>query len=522
MTVKGAVSTGHPVTTAAAEEILRDGGNAFDAIIAAHFTACVVEPVLTSLGGGGYLLAEPAQGKSRVYDFFAQTPMNSRINSSFDGCFNHELVEDLDFYPISADFGTTRQEFHIGLGAMATPGVVKGMFLIHHQLGSLPMQRLIEPAVRAARLGVRVNGMQAYIFDIVSPIYLATPEARAIYASRIDPAHTLQENELLVQPDLASTLEALAIEGDDLFYAGEIAQSIVSQCDLRGLLSMADFLNYRVEIRDPLKVKYRDAELLINPPPSSGGILIAFALALLNRLEVEPPHSEKWIGKVAEVMAMTNKARVDTLDGRDTLSHLLDNNILSEYSKQVLARPFCSRGTTHLSVVDGSGNLAAMTVSNGEGCGELADNTGVMLNNILGEEDLNPRGFFRWQPNTRMTSMMAPAILHTPRGRAVLGSGGSNRLRTAILQVVLNLVDHGMSIEDAVMASRIHMEDGLLHLEPDACCGSEALLRQEFPTRKQWPERNLFFGGVHSVWLEGADFHAIGDRRRGGCGLVVS
>ena len=182
---------------------------------------------------------------------------------------------------------------------------------------------------------------------------------------------------------------------------------------------------------------------------------------------------------------------------------------------------YCSRGTTHISVVDGDGNLASMTVSNGEGCGELVPDTGIMLNNVLGEEDLNPGGFFRWRPDTRMTSMMAPAALHTPRGRAVLGSGGSNRLRTAILQVMLNLVDHRMSIEEAVAAPRIHLEHGTLNLEPGAVASGLDQLQQVFGDVREWPEQNLYFGGVHSVWLAGSEFHAAGDARRGGCGIVL-
>jgi len=221
-------------------------------------------------------------------------------------------------------------------------------------------------------------------------------------------------------------------------------------------------------------------------------------------------------------MAVTNKARVEALaDSGDLLGHLLDPGLLGSYRREVMERPYCSRGTTHISVVDGEGNLASMTVSNGEGCGELLGDTGIMLNNVLGEEDLNPGGFFRWQPGTRMTSMMAPAILHTPRGRAVLGSGGSNRLRTAILQVILNLVDYGMHIGEAVTAPRVHMEHGTLNLEPGAVSDSMEGLRSEFGDLCLWPDRNLFFGGVHAVWLTGDEYHAAGDPRRGGSGRVV-
>lgn len=508
MTVKGAVASGHRLTSEAAREILLDGGNAFDAIIAAHFMACVAEPVLASLGGGGYLMAEPADRQAHVYDFFAQTPLQSRC-------------DNLDFYPISADFGAASQQFHIGMGSVATPGAVAGMFRIHRDLGSLPMQRLLEPAIHAARDGVRINALQAYIFGVVSPIYLATSGARRIYGSETQADTTRLEGELIRQPELADTLEALSVEGEDAFYRGELAGRIVGQCEGRGLLTLEDLRRYQVEVREPLRSRFRSAELLINPSPSSGGTLIAFALSLLDRL---PPvgFDIESLGQLAEVMEMTSRARLDCLaTDAGRLHHLLDDEMLQKYRDELSQRPYCSRGTTHISVVDNAGNLASMTVSNGEGCGELVEGTGIMLNNILGEEDLNPAGFFRWQPGTRMTSMMAPGILHTGSGRAVLGSGGSNRLRTAILQVIINLVDRGMSIEDAVAAPRIHYENGLLNLEPGLVEDLEPL-RAEFPDILQWPGRNLFFGGVHSVWLENDDFHAVGDTRRDGCGLLVT
>ena len=509
VSVRGAIASGHELTSAAAQEILLDGGNAFDAIIAAHFTACVVEPVLTSLGSGGYMLAEPRGSRCQVYDFFTQTPQQKRS-------------QDLDFYPISADFGPTRQEFHIGRGSVAVPGSVRGMFEVHRDLGSLPMRRLVEPAVRHAREGVALNAMQASILDIVSPIYLTSGAVVDLYGSRLQPGATLREGEMFQQPQLATTLEALAAEGDRLFYEGEIAAMIAGQCAEGGLLTLADLAAYRVERREPLHVRYRNAEVLINPPPSSGGILIGFALALLDQLPPGEPSCADRVGRLAEVMAVTNKARVEALaDSGDLLGHLLDPGLLGRYRREVMERPYCSRGTTHISVVDGEGNLASMTVSNGEGCGELLGDTGIMLNNVLGEEDLNPGGFFRWQPGTRMTSMMAPAILHTPRGRAVLGSGGSNRLRTAILQVILNLVDYRMHIGEAVTAPRVHMERGILNLEPGAVSDGMEALRSEFGDLCLWPDRNLFFGGVHAVWLTGDEYLAAGDPRRGGSGRVV-
>ena len=159
----GAVACGHPETAKAAETILREGGNAFDAIIAAFLTSCVVEPVLASLGGGGFLLAHTDDGhRDIVYDFFAQTPLVPLAK------------DELDFYPIHADFGTTTQEFHIGLASIATPGAIKGVFRIHEDLGSMPMKELVQPAIEVARHGVEMSQFQAYILNIIAPILTAS------------------------------------------------------------------------------------------------------------------------------------------------------------------------------------------------------------------------------------------------------------------------------------------------------------------------------------------------------------
>ena len=169
--MNGAVAAGHPATAEAAAWALREGGNAFDAAMAGLCAACVAEPVLTSLGGGGFLLAHQEGGRNTLYDFFVQTPMHRRS------------VSELDFYPILADFGTAQQEFHIGMGSIATPGTIKGLFRIHCELGSLPMREIVQPALDFARNGIVLNRLQAYIFSIVAPIYLSTPGARHVYSS---------------------------------------------------------------------------------------------------------------------------------------------------------------------------------------------------------------------------------------------------------------------------------------------------------------------------------------------------
>jgi gamma-glutamyltranspeptidase/glutathione hydrolase len=510
----GAVATGHAATAEAAAFALREGGNAFDAAIAAHWTACVAEPVLTSLGGGGFLLAQTGNGLTRVYDFFAQTPIHKRPDT------------EIDFHPIHADFGTTLQEFHIGYGAVATPGTVRGLFAIHEDLGSLPMPVLMEPAVELARNGLRVNRLQAYIMDIVRPVYLATPQAAQRFVSPSNQGTLVSEGETLYLPELADTLLALGREGECLFYEGDIAMQIESACrSAGGHLQREDLAGYRVIKRDPLRIKYRGSEFLTNPPPSSGGLLIGFALKLLEKLVAEGIliDSTEGVSRLAEVMHATNEARLDSI-GNDSLNEqLLDPELLRRYRDQVRDKTRAFRGTTHISVIDRKGDLASLTTSNGEGCGHMLGTTGIMLNNMLGEEDLNPHGFHTWQENQRLTSMMAPSALRLDDGRAIaLGSGGSNRIRSAILQVLLRIVDEQLPLTEAIDLPRIHYEKGLLNIEDGFDSTVYQQLKSEFEQTRCWPDRNLFFGGVHGVSRCHGDFEYRGDRRRGGVAFSVS
>ncbi len=511
----GVISCGHPLTARAAEEVLQEGGNAFDAIVASLFAACVVEPVLASLGGGGFMLAHTGTDKHQIYDFFAQTPIQRRANS------------EIDFHPITADFGTAQQEFHIGQASIATPGVVRGIFSIHRDLCTLPISRLVEPARDYARYGVEINDLQSYILDIVKPIFSHSEASRSIFSSQKLADKMLQPGELHVQHDLANTLEQLAKEGEALFYHGEIAQAILKQCSEGGNLSAADLRDYQTIKRCPLYVNYRNYQILTNPPPSSGGILVAFALKLLEKLPLNKTEfgSHQHLNLLASAMALTNKARIDAcLDQPAHLNEkqLLDPLYLQRYQEEIVGRAQSSRGTTHMTVMDKQGNTASLTVSNGEGCGQIIPGTGIMLNNMLGEEDLNPSGFNRWPLNQRKASMMSTSMVITPEKQIIsLGSGGSNRIRTAILQVLSNLIDFGMSLQEAVESPRIHYEKNLLSVEGGFNPTEIDRLLASFPEKKIWQEQNLFFGGVHSVMSDHGEFSGSGDPRRDGMAIVI-
>lgn len=522
MTARGVVAAGHAETCGAAAAILREGGNAIDAALAAMCVACVAEPVLASLGGGGYLITAMRGGRhageTRVHDFFVDTP----------GCRPAD-ADRLDFRPVHADFGVTTQEFHIGRASIAVPGAVKGLFAAHRDLGRMPMARVVEPAVTLARSGVVIDAVQAAIIEVVGAIVRASPAANALFASPRQADALIGEGERLRWPGFADVLEVLAIEGDDLFYRGEIAAAIAEDCRSGGLLTRADLARYDVVCRRPLAIDALGCRILLNPPPASGGLLLAFALALIDGTDLGRLRfgSAGYLRRLAEVMALTSEARLqsgfDDAEDETAAARLLDPQRLAIYRQRLLGRPMARRGTTHISVIDAEGNAAALTLTNGEGSACVVPGTDIMLNNMLGEDDLNPRGFHRWQPAVRMSSMMAPALVRQPNCTlAAIGSGGSNRIRSALLQVLVNRAVFGMSLPAAVEAPRLHLEGDKLSIEPGFGEGELAALLPAFTETELWERQSMFFGGVHAVERDASGGVAgAGDPRRGGTALIV-
>nr|WP_083621107.1 gamma-glutamyltransferase [Planktothrix serta] len=509
----GVIAAGHPETVEAGLTMFRAGGNAFDAAVACMLAACVTEPGLTSLAGGGFLLAHTNTNQNVLFDFFTQTPRCKRPTSK------------LDFYPVGVNFGTTIQEFHIGLGSMAVPGVWAGVMAVHETLGRLPFSIVAEPAINLAKQGVEINSFQAYTFsNLLQPILLTTAEGREIYAPD---GQILGVGDRLIMTHFAQTLEALVSGGIREFYQGEIADHLVRDCQEQGgHLTLEDLKNYEVIKRHPLKINYRGKTILTNPPPSSGGTLIAFALQLLSDINLTQIQfgTSQYLNLLKTVMQLTNTARKDGLDANLHQDNIAESFLssLSSYQQQLI-HPINKWGsTTHISVLDQEGNAASVTTSNGEGSGYIIPRTGIMVNNMLGEEDLNPQGFHQWPENVRISSMMSPTlVLNGHQPEIVLGSGGSNRIRTAILQVLLNLIDLGISVEDAVNYPRIHWENNRFDIEP----GFDPEMIKGLDLSPQdvirlWPEKNMFFGGVHTiVRTSDGQLFGAGDQRRNGVSL---
>lgn len=494
---KAIVSSGHKLVSEAAASILQQGGNAFDAIVAAGFASTVVESSLTSLGGGGFLLGHSAKHSQNLFfDFFVDTP----------GRGTNKKITDPHFFPVKVQFLGAPQVFNVGLGSVAVPGVAKGLLHIHERLGRMNLNEVIAPAISFAK-GHQVDNTQSQFLRLLSPIMTFSATGRALFG---EGDGYIREGAWLVNQDLAAFLESFADDRGQSFYSGEIARKIVRDMqDQRGLLTAKDLAEYRVIERKPLQLKYRDSDFFTSPPPSLGGSLIGLSLSLSSAEEI--PDYE-WGGKQHVQRTLANMQEVERLRKKgitspEELFPFIEGGI-EESLENIRIN---SRGTTHISISDKEGNCASMTCSNGEGSGYYAPGTGVMLNNMMGEDDLHPQGFHASPAGQRVGSMMSPSLLiKNNRVELVIGSGGSKRIRTAIAQVLHQVVDFERPLDLAVAAPRLYWDGECLQVEPGFADDVLDSLQAEV---NEWKSKDLYFGGVHAV-VPGV--MGAGDPRRGG------
>ncbi|MEO8106893.1 MAG: gamma-glutamyltransferase [Actinomycetes bacterium] len=483
---QAAVAAGDRQTVEAAVAVLRAGGNAVDAALGAGFTAAVAEPGLTSLGGGGFLLSRKPGESPRLLDFFVDAPGH--------GLPATELAPH--FTPVTVVFSDAEQVFHAGYGSVAVPGVLNGYLTAHQRLGRLPLADVVAPATERARRGAVLSPTQAEVLALLQTILGLTPEAADLYLSHgVPPA----AGEVFANPAYADFLDLLgAVNPLGWTDLAAVSGAVANMRTHGGLLTHDDLRQYEVIDRLPHVVSYRGARLTTNPPPSFGGSIVCSALTRLNN------------GGDSDVGSPSASAVVKALHDA-TLAQ-----------KATTATSVASvKGTTHVSVIDSDGMVASMTTSNGSCSGVLVPGTGVQLNNMMGESDLHPDGFHDAHPGTRVASMMAPSLLELPDGSTVaIGSGGSERIRSALLQAVTHLVA-GRPLAQAVAAPRVHFDGTTSQLEHDVSPEIEVELAAAGPVNR-WSRQSMYFGGVNAVRLHpDGRLEASGDPRRHGAGAVI-
>ncbi|MBX3208002.1 MAG: gamma-glutamyltransferase [Labilithrix sp.] len=515
----GVVAAGDPQTAEAGADLLREGGNAIDAAVAAAFAAFVCELPLCSPLGGGVCVVERGGDAPVAFDLFARTP----------GLGLRPGTAARDFAAVTVDFGAATQVFHVGRASVAVPLALTGLLELHRRWGARPLASVLAPAIALGRGGYTLGPGVAFVFDILRPIVERTDACRRLFVDEAGAIATAGAR--LANPDLASTLEALARRPEAV--VREIYDVLAREMgpDQGGLITPDDVAAAAIAEHAPVVVDHGDWRLATMPSPSTGGVLVALGLRLLEGAGRAPRLSREHMLLVAKAQEAMLAERDETFAERCAdpalVAALLDDERLA--IARAHARNNLLGSTTQISAIDRDGTAVSLTLTNGEGSGHVLPGTGMITNNLLGEEDLHPRGFHRDPPGTPIATMMAPTLLSRGGDRIALGSGGSNRLRTAILQVLVGLVEHRVSAADAVHAPRLHLEIDAATKKPRIAFEAAGLaddvvraLESRYPPSPAvFAAPNLYFGGVHLAMRVAGELDGIGDARRGGARVVV-
>ena len=488
-----AVSGGHQYTVDAAQQILDNGGNAIDAAIAAYWMCMVAEPFMASAGAGGFAMIREPQGNLVSMDFFCQTPKSKR------------KPVDSDLFPITVDFGTTTEDFYVGMASVAVPGAIAALWEMHRRWATIPMKELVQPAISATKMGVALDAFQTYECELLECIFKLDPRGRSIFFNESGDLKQLGEKISLDRfPDFA---ESMAIEGEDLFYRGEIANTIVKLCnDKGGNLSMQDFNDYRLNITSPFSYNWKGYTVNSNPFPSVGAMIQA---CMLKEIEVDGSQYRSGSAKHFSQISNISKKIYDLKSHLSRIqNHLRSLNILIPNST---SKSHKWGGTSHFNIVDNDGMAISLSTSIGEGNGTFVPGTDMQLNNMLGELSLLPNGIHNWETDVRLQSMMCPTMITKDNKlQMLIGSGGAGRIPFAMAQTINNHLNMKMSLSEAVDFSRI-IYDGVQYQVEQ---GYEHI--SDTIDYKSWDTSSLYFGGTHAISSVGKVLDAVGDPRRHG------
>lgn len=485
-----ALAAPNEAAAAAGERVVLSGGNAVDAALAAALVTMVNEVGIVSLSSGGFVTVQPADGSDPVtVDGWMDMPGRSAAATSSGG----------GTWDVRTDYGGG-VTVTIGAGSVATHGAVAAFEETHRRWGSLPWREVVAPAVEVARGGFRLGRASRYYLDFVhDDIYGWDDVSRAA----LHDADGSVTRDLVVVPDLASTLEQIAFEGASALHTGDVARAIAADVQERGgLLGVADLAAYEPIVRPALLVDAGPWRFGTAPPPSVGGTCVAAMLRLLDGVpSASAATTGRWtpadVERLVEVQRSVLGHRLDALDHSDDL--MAD---ALAYLASIPDEVRSAGSTVHVSASDADGGACSVTVSSGYGSGMVARGTGIWLNNCLGEQELNPRGLHGLAPGTRLMSNMAPSVgRHADGTSLALGSPGADRISTAVAQVLAGLVNGGLSLQHAVDHPRVHVHR--------AGREDEVVMRES--------ELSMYYGGVAATLVHpDGRLEAAADPRRDG------
>jgi gamma-glutamyltranspeptidase/glutathione hydrolase len=461
------------------------------------------EPGVVSLGGGAYVAVWPVDGDPVVVDGNVEMPGRGGDPARL-GRGIREVVTDYGG-------GVTMS---VGGGSVATPGIVPAFAVAAERYAALPWARLLEPAAEAARSYPMGAAAARYLGHVADSLFAEDGEARALVTGA-DGAP--RAGELLANDALAETLGRLAAEGPRLFVDGDVGRALLTvMTDQGGLITSDDLAAYEPVVRPAHRMRVGEWEIATNPPPSVGGPMLSVMLGELAR---RPDWT--WDDAIdIQRRVLAYRASVHDLSP-DLEADGLD--LLARVGQKGLDGLHRSSSTAHVSAVDSDGNACAVTMSSGYCAGMSIPGTGILLNNTLGELELNQRGLHALPPGTRLASNMAPTTGRASgdgsgvRRPLAIGSPGADRITTALMLVLGQGCLHGRDLQEAIAAPRLHVrvvDDGFV-VEHERDEALAAAVARSGLAPHEYPEPHMYFGGVGAALMtpEG-DLLAAGDARR--------
>ena len=497
-------------TVEAGRQIAELGGNAVDIAVASALAATVSEALMCSLGGSAFIhIKHPGRDPELIDGADAMPRVPERELRGEEKAWRIARVPYGDGIAVN-----------VGHASVAVPGMLRALELAWERHGSLPWAEVLKPAIALARDGVSANQTLVMWLGMAGRvIFYEQAASRAVFFP--DGEKPLRKGEWYRQAQLGDSLEHIARHGADALYIGDLAKAFSDEITAHGgYVTRDDLASYAAQVRTPLLLTSHGYHLALNPPPSIGGAMVG---SMMNMYDMH------WSDAMSEAERVLLLARVQRAmfylrhqeGGGDwddeRAGQILERAWLEEYFHKTF-----SPNTMHMSVATGDGGVVAITMSNGYGSGITIPGTGIHTNNSLGEPELNPAGYFRIRAGGRMVSNMAPTVVWDDRGtQLAMGSPGASRITTSILQGWTRFGYEKLTIEDAVRAPRLHVENiggrFVVQHEP----GIDVSLAGKHFALRAFDAPDMYFGALNVAGIdENGSLHAIGDRRRQGSQFV--
>ena len=505
---KYAVASGTKEATSIGIETASIGGNAVDVAVGVAFGLLVSNILMCSIGGGGFATVKSPDGKVEIIDFFDCMP-GKGLNL---GYFKEHARPQKVYLPYGVGI-----EVMIGHATVGVPGTVKGLELLLERHGTLPLKEVVQPAIELARAGIHLNHNISWWLEMSAhSIHWQTEYSKKLFSM---PSGEVPDSSYLFKmPDLANSLQIIGQHGSDAVYKGDIAEAIVEEISKGGgLITYEDIASYEAIVRKPLETTYREKYIYTNPPPSVGGVTLVELMNIVSHIDFEKMYKPQLVTTVGKAIRLALHDKFTRYLDPSTNEEVAKELLCPEYTFQCFKKITPGPNTTHLSSIDDEGYAVGITMSMGYGSGVGISGTGIVMDNVLGEMELNPQGYLKTEPGQRLISGMTPTIMvnEDTNDVVVLGTPGASRIAPCLMQIIINLIDHKMDLYSAISSPRIHYEDNTFVMEPGIEV-DENLLDKRVKVVK-FDKIDMSMGGAECVRLkEGLFPEAASDPRRSG------